>query len=143
MRQGLHRISTHALREEGDRFHLQKSLFFLVISTHALREEGDVLVDLPFALLELISTHALREEGDDLFERCVTGFILFLPTPSARRATPGFPSAFAASSISTHALREEGDGKHTGAFDGGAKISTHALREEGDTHVDTRANKSR
>ena len=41
--------------------------------------------------------------------------------------------------ISTHALREEGDGKHTGAFDGGAKISTHALREEGDEYEDYKA----
>ena len=67
--------------------HLQKSLLFLVISTHALREEGDPHV--------LTSTRALRY----FYPRPPRGgrppgFLLFafdvqfLPTPSARRATP-------------------------------------------------------
>ena len=34
--------------------------------------------------------------------------------------------------ISIHAPREGSDGKHTGAFDGGAKISIHAPREGSD-----------
>ena len=59
-------------------------------------------------------------------------FKLFLPTPSARRATRCAPACEMTNLISTHALREEGD---TGR---GIRqllqylISTHALREEGD-----------
>ena len=56
---------------------------------------------------------------------------LFLPTPSARRATTGPRGPQGEKGISTHALREEGD------LDGRRHqpvvlISTHALREEGD-----------
>ena len=80
---------------------------------------------------------------------------LFLPTPSARRATHRLHRQPVAGLISTHALREEGDGgnrfglyRHAPDFyprppRGGrhlsrvtvspaAAISTHALREEGD-----------
>ena len=57
------RISTHALREEGDPVQ-QEQLRLAIISTHALREEGDDQL-IPDALeLVQISTHALREEGD-------------------------------------------------------------------------------
>ena len=78
------------------------------ISTHALREEGDRRFGVLLPRFQ-ISTHALREEGDvytDLDEALATRF---LPTPSARRATcaPLFPRRFP--QISTHALREEGD----------------------------------
>ena len=80
--------------------------------------------------------------------------MIFLPTPSARRATTYGNARCIIASISTHALREEGDdrmtvnGKTTEIFlptpsarrataqltDGGIDpvISTHALREEGD-----------
>ena len=34
-----------------------------------------------------ISIHALREEGDFLGQRILQRFVLFLSTPSARRAT--------------------------------------------------------
>ena len=56
-----------------------------------------------------ISTHALREEGDDRAQVNHWNDQLFLPTPSARRATinPKIPTRHDA--ISTHALREEGD----------------------------------
>ena len=84
-----------------------KTLFH-VISTHALREEGD-LPPCYVPLFHVISTHALREEGDsgglgekhlqnDFYprpprggrrarERVRTWAVVFLPTPSARRAT--------------------------------------------------------
>ena len=58
---------------------------------------------------------------------------IFLPTPSARRATRisdccnSIPHR-----ISTHALREEGDHRDGGTGNIVA-ISTHALREEGDS----------
>ena len=57
---------------------------------------------------------------------------LFLPTPSARRATVTLRRIYCLKKeISTHALREEGDGAVVDVL---AKvgISTHALREEGD-----------
>src|SRR5699024_996581 len=81
----------------------------LLISTHALREEGDA-ADMCLITSLRISTHALREEGDaypdkqqscnpDFYPRPPRGgrpmvwtplhsvLLLFLPTPSARRAT--------------------------------------------------------
>ena len=57
---------------------------------------------------------------------------LFLPTPSARRATQPTPASRWISVISTHALREEGDFEFFLADQCAEKISTHALREEGD-----------
>ena len=81
--------------------------------------------------------------------------ILFLPTPSARRATPVPRMPAELRKISTHALREEGDygtkptGNDTNRFlptpsarratclyrygQHSSLISTHALREEGDS----------
>ena len=124
-------ISTHALREEGDRqagWHHQHR----PISTHALREEGDgrgisgssTRTDFyprpprggrrrsagcrwcgrnnfyprpprggrprPYsgsAKIIAISTHALREEGDTARAAQKLQQTVFLPTPSARRAT--------------------------------------------------------
>ena len=81
--------------------------------------------------ISVISTHALREEGDDFTVYRAIAFHLFLPTPSARRATYCSECRAEVNRISTHALREEGDqcgrlGRHN------LRISTHALREEGD-----------
>ena len=145
------------------------------ISIHALREEGDSLHP-AMMVCSLISIHALREEGDagsnerynvnhDFYPRPPRGGrrrnvglyfvqLLFLSTPSARRAThykastdkkandfyPRPPrggrqlaAAFynAGLWISIHALREEGDDKipYVEHF---LDISIHALREEGD-----------
>ena len=56
------------------------------ISIHALREEGDRpcwFYCHPF----WISIHALREEGDLVEYGLLLGVVLFLSTPSARRAT--------------------------------------------------------
>ena len=80
------------------------------ISIHALREEGDVLFDFLQMMPIPISIPALREEGDGsvhlrglrhryFYPRPPRGgrpsplhlhfiFLLFLSTPSARRATP-------------------------------------------------------
>ena len=82
---------------------------FRVISIHALREEGDILRRAAPASLahfyprpprggrhqeprqrqhySSISIHALREEGDQPPEFVLLVFIVFLSTPSARRAT--------------------------------------------------------
>ena len=146
-------ISIHALREEGDPYLPPSSLMHCAISIHALREEGDanskykVLGDMQ------ISIHALREEGDTVFraasmrgldfyprpprggrlaERSGIDFeVVFLSTPSARRATQEAPELVCNLEISIHALREEGDRKMRKARRR-SSISIHALREEGD-----------
>ena len=56
------------------------------ISIHALREEGDANIG-EQAILNKISIHALREEGDFFLEVWYLQTIIFLSTPSARRAT--------------------------------------------------------
>ena len=101
-------ISIHALREEGDpRLHRdtanasnfyprpprggrpkfdERNGTFQEISIHALREEGD-LIGVLHAPEPQISIHALREEGDPHIVVGQLGFVQFLSTPSARRAT--------------------------------------------------------
>ena len=81
--------------------------------------------------IENISIHALREEGDPLYSRSFSFWanfyprpprggrrcakqsayssIIFLSTPSARRATAYVRFLLAKHYISIHALREEGD----------------------------------
>ena len=124
------RISIHALREEGDSCrcgHTWLSAYFYprpprggrprrsagsgwhsTISIHALREEGDGRKHKPFAG-KGISIHALREEGDPSETERGHTKMIFLSTPSARRATVWLPFAFPPFFISIHALREEGD----------------------------------
>ncbi len=88
----------------------------------------------------VFSTHALREEGDwwESIQQAVDN--VFLPTPSARRATSGQPVSPPDAVISTHALREEGDpASRTELLSD--EISTHALREEGDVVITTTAAK--
>ena len=101
-----------------------------------------------------ISIHALREEGDGYSWNREYGWIQFLSTPSAKRATHTLTVDVSDGKISIHALREEGDGvSHVRGADqinfyprpprGGRptlfaishrfeRISIHALREEGD-----------
>ena len=85
------------------------------ISTHALREEGDVsLFDSMVSRCVFLPTPSARRATLG----CVDGLhgVLFLPTPSARRATARPPTTPNAARISTHALREEGDVFATLAF---------------------------
>ena len=82
-----------------------------IISIHALREEGDRLLHQRTAK-SAISIHALREEGDLMMFRSSVSAILFLSTPSARRATGRFYQAWQGFFISINALREEGDSKN-------------------------------
>ena len=70
-----------------------------------------------FAALAVISIHALREEGDPEPDSCDCEFVVFLSTPSARRATELHSFRQGQSEISIHALREEGDsGMRSGAL---------------------------
>ena len=100
-------ISIHALREEGDRQHINNVLL-AIISIHALREEGD-RQHINNVLLAIISIHALREEGDATVPHKETKTTEFLSTPSARRATSRPSPVRLSRMISIHALREEGD----------------------------------
>ena len=59
----------------------------LEISIHALREEGDHRSPHGHGLCDGISIHALREEGDKECKIMDNIKVLFLSTPSARRAT--------------------------------------------------------
>ena len=102
----------------------------------------------------LISIHALREEGDTANPDRGASIILFLSTPSARRATSAARSELPRvlyfyprpprggrrslslqgalwQIISIHALREEGD-ETLANYRQVNEISIHALREEGD-----------
>ena len=147
-------ISIHALREEGDRQRKNNAVqrkHFYPRPPRGGRQELNCLE----AGHEVISIHALREEGDSAFFTSARLTLLFLSTPSARRAT-GFDHFFnIAGRISIHALREEGDlalsRMTTGPGNfyprpprGGRRcvlrpnskrhnIFIHALREEGDT----------
>ena len=102
-------ISIHALREEGDnrsrRTFPPHSYFYPrpprggrpghtaivqrrgAISIHALREEGDRLKKVFVRSRARISIHALREEGDFQVFNVAPIILVFLSTPSARRAT--------------------------------------------------------
>ena len=101
-------ISIHALREEGDPQGCRPAAP-ADISIHALREEGDEFIDFILEALSnfyprpprggrqpqlrrpaahrAISIHALREEGDAIPPQATGGILIFLSTPSARRAT--------------------------------------------------------
>ena len=107
----------------------------------------------PVSNTKIFSIHALREEGDlrrPGAEVCPAHFyprpprggrryrllpkkpnLIFLSTPSARRATKELCEVAGHNEISIHALREEGDVENTIDFLA-KEISIHALREEGD-----------
>ena len=148
-------ISIHALREEGDLY--PRVIRYLAhISIHALREEGDPACGAWHGRLCRISIHALREEGDGhpldftafrwyfyprpprggrrLQTLAFTSFLIFLSTPSARRATEALKHPGVHGIISIHALREEGDPAFNRSKITNTAISIHALREEGDEH---------
>ena len=59
---------------------------FPIISIHALCEEGDVVLSNCFQYIK-ISIHALCEEGDSPMPELAKWVLIFLSTPSARRAT--------------------------------------------------------
>ena len=128
-----HNISIHALREEGDQPEQQNKQATHQISIHALREEGDVdMRTSPFRLILFLSTPSARRAtlfGRILFLRAKQ----FLSTPSARRATSGTPSTI----CTQHYFYPR---PPRGGRPGDVlrqmelfEISIHALREEGDS----------
>ena len=170
------KISTHALREEGD---ARSSLTPLPtgnfyprpprggrrrgghgehplhdISPHALREACNPSI-MRYTSISRISTHALREEGDAVQGDAAAYTGTFLPTPSARRATPcaaargltasnfyprpprgGRPALAHKITNRLQFLPTPSARRATCAvrhhYADRAAISTHALREEGD-----------
>ena len=76
----------------------------------------------------VISIHALREEGDLMMLFSSVNAILFLSTPSARRATINFQLPRIPRSISIHALREEGDSKNRDKISIFKQIIQHSAR---------------
>ena len=101
-------ISIHALREEGDhgrrRQHRDRP-----ISIHALREEGDVR-NCSAAARSAGYFYPRPPRGGRRFvlsSRSIS--VIFLSTPSARRATILAIGEGITTRISIHALREEGD----------------------------------
>ena len=159
-----HRISIHALREEGDpgcAASMVETTVFL--STPSARRATCAVCGRQLGQ-RLISIHALREEGDASVLGTIVGWVSFLSTPSARRATGGSDEAARAVLISIHALREEGDTEQSTTRRtsrhfyprpprGGRpqperprsrrrRISIHALREEGDSTLTLKREKS-
>ena len=84
---------------------------------------------------DAISIHALREEGDILNEQGPVGRILFLSTPSARRAT--LEAGKVGSCCNNFYPRPPRGGRRKAAadFEDTVYISIHALREEGDLEL--------
>ena len=106
------------------------------ISIHALREEGD-LGRLRGGPAASISIHALREEGDCLVGMRGATKSKFLSTPSARRATP-YPDAQVQGRKNFYPRPPRGGRPKMAKVDGThIKISIHALREEGDDTMRT------
>ena len=106
-------ISIHALREEGDAG-CKLLVCWCHISIHALREEGDLSISL-LALWSLLflSTPSARRATFATHQYC-NDAEPFLSTPSARRATLDLSGSHDAVLISIHALREEGDPRTAG-----------------------------
>ena len=102
-------ISIHALREEGDRETYPAGGGAVYISIHALREEGDQILD--FVKFNKIDFYPRPPRGGRPLHvlRMPAVWMLFLSTPSARRATPSHRPGTFRPCISIHALREEGD----------------------------------
>ena len=111
-------------------------------------------------LPKIISIHTLREEGDPAPRPTMAKSVLFLSTPSARRATVWLAAYRSKKPISIHTLREEGDcprrdeaGEEGFLSTPSARratlrartrardqlISIHTLREEGDREQHCRA----
>ena len=130
-----HKISIHALREEGDGT-VKGEEDGLYISIHALREEGDLSsVPTQFCSVHFyprpprggrryplfcahkapcISIHALREEGDHTLPHGLTCNKNFYPRPPRGGRPPGTACGPDRRGISIHALREEGDHYQSG-----------------------------
>ena len=146
-------ISIHALREEGDTINSLlvngQEIFLSTPSARRATWSHSIRPPLPRDFYprpprggrrrrcctgrnaRTISIHALREEGDLPAPSTKLLVVVFLSTPSARRATSPRWFSEGDGCISIHALREEGDSIPEAGADL-VDISIHALCEEGD-----------
>ena len=152
-RRSPHRISIHALREEGDLRSSHRFRRSPGISIHALREEGDnapagrgrrLLNFYPrpprggrpsatahHGKQRFISIHALREEGDCSRWLAKSPEKYFYPRPPrGGRRFASMPSSSCWRFLSTPSARRATSSKVSWVPD--RYISIHALREEGD-----------
>ena len=107
-----------------------------IISIHALREEGDFTGNEVVRDSRYFYPRPPRGGRPSPGTVCLYA-VIFLSTPSARRATDHLAAASTGALISIHALREEGD-LDIDTYEGLTwEISIHALREEGDLDIDT------
>ena len=107
MRTAVKFLSTPSAR----RATLSKGLYDVAsdISIHALREEGDTLGAIGFAWF--LNFYPRPPRGGRLISALlIYSSLVFLSTPSARRATARQGQSCGRTQISIHALREEGDG---------------------------------
>ena len=147
-------ISIHALREEGDRVAAAQFFFdFLFLSTPSARRATQKCSEYAASTCnfyprpprggrpgahrhsgryDAISIHALREEGDYASRSLSLSVILFLSTPSARRATSSRKQAAWFRNYFYPRPPRGGRPPLWRSLRASAKISIHALREEGD-----------
>ena len=107
---GQRAISIHALREEGDT--RTRSSSWSITNFYPRPPRGGRLATLKVVFKAIdISIHALREEGDPGCVCCGRALLLFLSTPSARRATRDFGLAVVTTSqfLSTPSARRATD----------------------------------
>ena len=126
-----HKISIHALREEGDEKMMQLAAPVNLISIHALREEGDDTENCGTSNQDYFYPRPLRggrrakaaiEDADEIF----------LSTPSARRATGrAYHTDKRLGDFYPRPLRG-GRPAQKDCFNDLDVISIHALCEEGD-----------
>ena len=149
----LHRISIHALREEGDGFPTGAGLSIIYfyprpprggrrIFFTSINDAGQDFYPRPprggrlgapvWILAKPDFYPRPPRGGRHLHRYAAPRMMSFLSTPSARRATISAPPHSTSSGISIHALREEGDHWQTSSDLLRQEISIHALREEGD-----------
>ena len=127
------RISIHALREEGDGAQAGQAHDGAHFYPRPPRGGRHTLPSRRPHTAH-ISIHALREEGDGEIHVVAFGQVIFLSTPSARRAT----TAAILDSISAEFLSTPSARRATQWYINFANkrlISIHALREEGDQTV--------
>ena len=88
---------------------------------------------MPLWMPARISIHALREEGDVRVTLALVTLLVFLSTPSARRATSTFAPSSVASPYFYPRPPRGGRPVKRAVWAALMAISIHALREEGDS----------
>ena len=127
---GIHPISIHALREEGDVSGFRFTNFSMNFYPRPPRGGRRATTPAPGRVSSFLSTPSARRATDGPVGDIEVSE--FLSTPSARRATKKGKCPHNPKMISIHALREEGDTLFGDLKELDFLISIHALREEGD-----------